>query len=816
MTELRDTLQETLGAAFTVERELGGGGMSRVFVVRDHSLDRRIVVKVLPPELAASVSVDRFKREIMVVAALQHPHVVGVLSAGETDGLPYFTMPFVEGESLRARIDRGGKVPVREAVSILKDVARALAFAHERGIVHRDIKPDNVLLAAGSACVTDFGVAKAVVSSRDGIAASTTGGTLTLIGTSLGTPAYMAPEQAAADPTTDHRADIYAFGVMAYQMLAGKLPFDSRTPQALLAAHLTETPAPIETLSPDVPARLSGLVMKCLEKEREARPQTAREIVDALEDPAVISGTYSGAYVAARPANARSQRLLTAAVVLLLALFVGGGGYALARAKRTPTAAPAQAGLATAPAPAPAKSLVVLPLVSIGRDSADAYLADGMTSELITALSRVRGLRVASRTASFAMRDRYASAESIGKALNVSMLLEGTVQRQRNRLRVTARLVNTADGFTLWSDMYERELRDVFAVQDEISGAIAETLGEQIGGGESADARGTSSLDAYDQYLRGRYFFQKRGAPSLRRALALFQSAVKKDSSYARAYAGMADVYALLPLYDRVKPDSVFPLALAAANRAVQLDTALAEAYASRAAILNASWHWAEAEKDFQRAVALDPRYTPALQWYGEHLLVRGRANESVESLHRAAQLDPLSPVIAASYATALSVAGKRDEAIAQAHRAVELDSSSTVARLMLGTVLTYAGRPQDAIKELEVGLGLGLAAAPVQAMLGYAYAAAGERDRALALLQEIQARTDGDADAAAAHVYLALGDTAQALAGLERAAAKHAAFFSAESMAAPIFDPIRGSARFAHVLQVTGLDGVLSSRAPR
>jgi len=813
VSELRETLETTLGGGYVVERELGGGGMSRVFVVLERALGRRIVVKVLSPELAATVSVDRFKREIMTVAALQHPHIVGVLSAGETDGLPYFTMPFVDGESLRARIERGGKLSVREAVSVMKDVARALSYAHERGVVHRDIKPDNVLLAAGSATVTDFGVAKAVATSKESQSLSSTSssGTLTLIGTSLGTPAYMAPEQAAADPSTDHRADIYAFGIMSYEMLTGAAPFHSKTPQALLAAHLTEAPRPLGDVNPEVPARLAALIARCLEKERENRPQSAREIVEALEDPAIISGTYSSPSMPAARKRVGTSRRAFAGVAA--AVLVVTGAFALGRARATstkPSAAVTQSGTPAAPA----KSLVVLPLVSIGADSAGAYLADGMTSELITALSRIPGLRVASRTASFGIKERGVSASEIGKALNVSMLLEGTVQRERNRLRVTARLVNTSDGFMLWSDMYEREVRDVFSVQDEISGAIAETLGERMASADSAtQSHGTTNRQAYDLYLRGRYNFEKRGAVSLHRALALFNDAVKEDSTYALAYAGIADVYALLPLYDRTSPDAAFPQALRAASRAVELDSTLAEAYASRATLLNASWRWTQAEEDFKRAVRLDSAYAQAYQWYGEHLLVRGRIRDAVDMLTRAATIDPSSPVIAASLATALAISGRNDDAIARARRAVDLDSSSAVARMMLGAVYAYAGKAKEAVPELEVALGLGPDAAPVQGMLGYAYAQSGERERAQALARELETRSDGDAAAALAHIRLGLGDTAQALGDLERALAKHAAFFSAESMASPVFTPLRGNARFRAILEAAGLAEILQAR---
>jgi eukaryotic-like serine/threonine-protein kinase len=278
---LRDQLQQTLGGSYTLERELGGGGMSRVFLAEEAALGRKVVIKVLPPEIAAGVSIERFRREIQLAARLQHPHIVPVLSSGEMQGVPYYTMPFVEGESVRARLARSGALAITEAIGILRDVAKALAYAHERGIVHRDIKPDNVLLSGGSATVADFGIAKAIAAAR---AEGETGpATLTQIGSSLGTPAYMAPEQAAADPATNHRADIYAFGCMAYEMLTGRPPFTAKTPQRLLAAQMSDAPEQIMALRPDTPPQLAELVMHCLAKDADARPQQAADLVRVLD-----------------------------------------------------------------------------------------------------------------------------------------------------------------------------------------------------------------------------------------------------------------------------------------------------------------------------------------------------------------------------------------------------------------------------------------------------------------------------------------------------------------------------------------------------
>jgi tetratricopeptide (TPR) repeat protein len=315
MTPLREQLQRTLGTAYRLERELGGGGMSHVFVAEEVALRRQVVVKVLPPEVAAGVNADRFKREIQLAARLQHPHIVPVLSSGEMEGVPYYTMPFVEGESIRARLVRSGALAIGEVVGYLRDVAKALAYAHERGIVHRDIKPDNVLLSGGSATVTDFGIAKAIQAARgDG---GTHQPTLTSLGSSIGTPAYMAPEQAAADPATNHRADIYAFGCMAYELLAARPPFVEKTPQKLLAAHMSDTPEPIKKLRPDTPDTLADLVMRCLSKDADARPQSAHELLATLDNV-----TSAGGYAAMPPVLLGGQGMMLKALGAYAAAFI--------------------------------------------------------------------------------------------------------------------------------------------------------------------------------------------------------------------------------------------------------------------------------------------------------------------------------------------------------------------------------------------------------------------------------------------------------------------------------------------------------------
>jgi serine/threonine-protein kinase len=474
---LADNLQQHLGSAYTLERELGGGGMSRVFVADDVALGRKVVVKVLPPGLAASVSVERFKREILLSAALQHPNIVPVLSAGEIEGLPYFIMPYIAGESLRARIQRG-PLSVRETVTIMKDVARALQFAHGKGIIHRDIKPDNILLSAGAAVVTDFGVAKALAASRDQRGVTTSGATMTGVGISLGTPQYMAPEQAAADPNTDHRADLYALGTVAYEMLAGAPPFHGRTPQALLAAQLTEPPAPITQRRYDIPPALSELIMRCLEKSPAQRPRSANEVVRALDDVGVTSGAYSGAHAAPVSARARKRRSWRIAVGAVGLVVVLAAAFAMSRLPRAGQA-PASPPILLPPAPQ-TRAIAVLPLASIGSDAGDMQIAAGMTSALTNGVSSLDRVRVASETAAAAAKAQATSLSDIARLLNVTTLLEGSVQRQRERLRVNVRVVNVPNDSTIWAGTFDGTTADVFKVQDEMTRAVVTALQSRI------------------------------------------------------------------------------------------------------------------------------------------------------------------------------------------------------------------------------------------------------------------------------------------------------------------------------------------------
>jgi serine/threonine-protein kinase len=451
--ELLRRLQAHVGDAYTVETEMGGGGMSRVFLARDHALNRKVVIKVLPQSLAATVSVDRFRREIMLAAKLQHPHIVPVLAAGELGELPYFVMPFIEGESLRARIQRG-PLSVRETVGIMRDVARALAFAHRLGIVHRDIKPDNILLSAGSAVVTDFGVAKALTDARNP-AHHGGGSTMTAAGVSLGTPQYMAPEQAAADPHTDHRADIYALGIVGYEMLAGVPPFHGRSQHELLRAQLTEPPQPLSSRRYDVPVALANVIMQSLEKSPDARPRQAGDIVRVLESSEAVSGEFAAPGSVGRKRQARRAWMAVAAILVIGAL--GYFGLASTRPK----------------APATANRLEMYWLETIGTER-DTVLSRTITTDLSNALASVAGLRLTPPV------DPLALLPADSTRGPSAMRLAGTVQREGDRVRVNLRLSKIINDSTLWTGRFDGLRTDLLGLEDSVAAGATDGVRRQL------------------------------------------------------------------------------------------------------------------------------------------------------------------------------------------------------------------------------------------------------------------------------------------------------------------------------------------------
>ncbi|MDQ6718305.1 MAG: protein kinase [Gemmatimonadota bacterium] len=780
--DLAARLRETLGSTYRIERELPAGGMSRVFLAEEVALGREVVVKVLPADFAAGVSAERFSREIQLAAKLQQANIVPLISFGVVDALPYYTMPYVAGESLRTKLSSSGALSVSQSLGILRDVARALTYAHERGIVHRDIKPENVLLSGDAAVVTDFGIAKAINASISGDS-----GTLTMTGTVVGTPAYIAPEQAAGDPATDHRADFYSFGCLAYELLSGHPPFSGKNPQALLMAHLTETPKAIGTLVPDLPPHVAQLISRCLEKLPAARPQSGREILQVLD---TVHSPLQSASSSESKFDKRYAFAIVAALVLL------AGGYATIRAR---------GGASDVAGTARAKAVAVLPFTNAGGDSADTYFADGMADELIAALGKVPVLSVASRRSAFALKQRSdLDITSIGRMLHVDAVLEGTVRRAGDRLRVTAQLTNTSDGLTLWSDSYERQAKDVFAVQDDITKSIVNALSLKLGNGQRQP---TTNLSAYDDYLRGSYALEQRGA-GVRKSVEFLNSAIAKDSAFARAYGKLSEALQLLPYFAGVSAASVEKQTIAAANRALALDSTDAEAHIGLALAMGHSFHWNEEERQYRLAIAADTNNAVARTQYGRHLLQVARIPEAIVQLKRAIALDPLSGTQAVWLATATGLNGDSASALHEALDAVARFQNLDLAKLQTAYELIRWGRFAEAQKLVEVlPASLGF-----RGQSGYILGKSGDTPGALALIRELKAMPDPTwlVHTALVYSYLGVNDTTQALNELERAVKTREILPKWMPLGHPMFDPIRGSPRFAAALSDFGLDSRL------
>ncbi|HVF39784.1 MAG TPA: protein kinase [Gemmatimonadaceae bacterium] len=775
---LLEQLQQSLGSAYTIDRELGGGGMSRVFLATENRFNRKVVVKVLSPELLAGVSAERFEREIQLAARLQQANIVPLLATGDTNGLPYFTMPFVEGESLRTRITAQNKFSITETVSILRDVARALSYAHAAGIVHRDIKPDNVLLSHGAAVVTDFGIAKALSDSRKEADSSS----LTQTGTSLGSPAYMAPEQVAGDPSVDHRADLYAFGCMGYELLAGEQPFSAESPQRILAAHLTRKPRPIESLRPDVPGSLAALIMRCLEKEPADRPASATDILTALESVST-SDPILPATPARAPRNLNVRRIAVAAGALLLVTVAG---------------ASIRKFYGTGGSSSIDKSVAVLPLTNLSGDKANDYFGEGLAEEITGAIAKA-GVRVVGRRSAFTLAAKGASAGEIARQLHVGNVLQGSVQRSGDQVRISVSLISAPDETVVWSEKYDRPIKDVFAVQDEIARAVAGELKIKLSGGQRLRNVDTQNPEAHSAYLQGLYLWNRRNSTVLRQSIARFAEAVRLDPNYAQAYGGMAMAYVVMPAYDDIGSTDMLNRSREAAMRALALDSQNVQALTALGYVEALQYRNAISEKTFKRAIAADSSFATGHFWYGLLLLQQMRNEEALAAITHARTLEPASLVINTAVTQALYDMRRYDEAERSGRTVLELDSAFQLGIVDLAKVLIEQGKTTMAIPMLEPIIDRpGFSRLEKVGVLAYALAKGGRINDAKAMLRKevetpaIRLPTQRGMIAAA---YDATGDREKAIEVL-RAAVDDSDLWLAHYLSAAPYDDLRKDPR--------------------
>jgi serine/threonine protein kinase/cytochrome c-type biogenesis protein CcmH/NrfG len=782
---------QTIGH-YKISERIGSGGMGEVYLATDIAAGRRAALKILPTRFAGDVErLERFKQEARAIVALNHPNILTVYEIGEDHSTQYIASELIEGETLRQRLIPG-RMPLSEAIDVAIQVASALAAAHERGIVHRDIKPENIMLRPdGYVKVLDFGIAKLagqevpVTLPRDEALLMVE----TNLGSILGTVRYMSPEQACG-ALVDKSADIWSLGVVLYEMVTGHAPFTGDTPQEVMSAILEKDPPPLTSYIAAPPAELQLIISKTLRKDREERYHNAHELLQALKDfRHKLEVEADLARVTAAPSWLRWTRSPAALTlgVLATALVLALPFY---RHRNLTTSVP------------PEKSIAVLPFLDLSETKDQEYFCDGISEEILEALAKVEGLRVVSRTSSFSFKAKRANATEIGEKLNVANVLEGSLRREGNRVRVTAELINTRSGFHLWTETYDRQLEGVFALEDEITRAIVDSLKIKLA--VSLPAQVQRNTEVYDLYLQGLYFSNKGSEEDLRRALSFFQRAVEKDPTFARAWTGIAKVwYFLADVY--VKPLDAYPASKEAALKAIALDEKDAEAhcYLSEAKRV-LDWDLAGADAELKRALELDPNSAPAHFFSALLPLFRGELKEGLRLVLEAEKLDPVSPII--SYvATAAYLANDQvDDAISEGQRTLQLDPNYFYLDSDLAAAYREKGNFAEAIalytKAQE-------ATHLPSSGLAITYARMGRQTEAQNILvQLLQAREKRYVSAPViAAVYVAFGEKEEAFRWLERGFAEHSGILQWIAFL-PEFRPLRSDARFPQLLQRIGV----------
>ncbi len=729
-----------LGDRYTIERELGHGGMATVYLAEERKHGRKVAIKVLRPELTASVDANRFTREIQIVARLSHPHIVPLIDSGDADGVLYYVSAYVPGGSLRDRLERDGKLPIDDALRIAGEIGAALTYAHRNDFVHRDVKPENILFAEGLAVLADFGIATAC--SEAGAAA------ITGAGLAIGTPAYMSPEQASGESNVGARSDVYSLGCVVYEMLAGRPPFQGRSPRATMVQHLTATPQAVRSLRPEVPPPVETAIARALAKNPADRFESVSDFVAALT------------------ADDGSRRF----------------------------------------SPSATRAIAVLPFVNASPDPDNDYLSDGITDELIDALAKVTGLRVASRTSVFALKGKPQDVRAIGALLGTTVVLEGTVRKMGQRLRITAQLANANDGRVLWSQRYDRELDDVFVIQDEIARTIVSTLRATYFAdlAPPQPKRYTDNVVAYGLYLRGRFEWNKRTTEGITEAIRYFEAAIAEDPGYALAYTGLADSYALQLDYRNVAVADGLERAKHYARKALELDETVAEAHASLAWVLFIyDWDWPGAERAFRRAIELNPHYASAHQWYAFLLASQGKCEEGLVAAHTALELDPSSVSMRRTIGWLYYYARRYDQARDHLARAIEMNPTAEESYRVLGFVLAEQGNLREAERVLREAVALPGSVSYATSALAYVLARAGRTADAECLLTDLTRLADDGyvSPVAFAIVHIGLGNADAAIDWVERAHAERRGWLVYLTVN-PLLDTIRHHPRFALLLE--------------
>jgi serine/threonine-protein kinase len=746
---------------YRIIEKLGEGGMGVVYKAQDTRLGRCVALKFLPDHLLTNPqSIGRFRREACAISALNHQNICTLYDIGEEQDQPFIVMEFLEGHTLASHVKEGpfedGKL-----VELATQIVGALGAAHEKGIIHRDIKPANVFVAEnGQIKLLDFGLAKLMEQpphAQTGVPGSRTEGPLTAPGVGVGTPCYMSPEQ-LLNKELDARSDIFTVGVLLYEMATGELPFKGKDMWGVFKAILNDSPKPPRQENPNLPEQLDLIILKALEKERGQRYQSAAELAADLEQL--------------------------------------GKGEALTHARVASQSQDHQ------------PSIAVLPFINMSPDPENEYFGDGLAEELINALVQLRGLRVAARTSAFSFKAAQQSISDIGRQLHVDSILEGSVRKVGKRIRVTAQLINTADGYHLWSEIYDREMEDIFDLQDEITHAIVEKLKVKLEShsGSRHVKRHTENVEAYNLYLKGRYQLNQRTEQSLVKAIECFEQAVSEDPVYAMPHAGLAEAYILLNvdcprLFCERNPAELVAKARRAARRAIDLGGSSAEAHVALALVnFRLDWDWEAAEEEFRRAIELDEEFATAHHQYAMFLSSLGRLDEALVQIRRAHELDSLSPIIATAVGRILHFCRRYDEAIEQCQRTVEVNPQFPGAYFDLGLAYIEKGRHSEAISAFKK---MGeLTGNQNSGLMLLAWGRMGQEEKASEILEELSEKSNGQyvPPLSLAFLNMELGNLDRAMDLLEKGYAvrdSNLLYLQCE----PAFDPLRDDPRFQKLL---------------
>jgi len=776
--------------SYEILSPLGAGGMGEVYRARDHRLDRDVAIKVLPEAFASDPeALRRFEREAKAVAALSHPNILAIHEFGDSGGVRFAAMELLEGETLRDRLKRAA-LGWRKAAEIAAAIADALTAAHAKGIVHRDLKPENIFLTSGGLVkVLDFGIAQVSLKRpvREPAADAETELVHTTPGVVMGTVGYMSPEQLRGEPV-DGRSDIFSLGCLLYEMVSGQKAFGRKSAAESITAVLKEDPPELAGSGRQVPTDVDRVITHCVEKRPEERFQSARDLAFALRTIASTTGVFPA--VAKAPQGKRHKAIWAAgAAMVLLGLFF----FWLLTGQSNK-----------------ARSVAVLPFVNASGDPNAEYLSDGITEGIINNLARLPNLAVMSRSSVYRYKRPDVDPQAAGRELKVEAVLMGRVTRRGEQLSVSAELVETRSNRQIWGEQYNRGLTDVMAIQEQISQEISDKLRVRLTGEDKKllSKRFTENSEAYGLYLKGRYAWNKQTLDGMQTGIEFFQQAIKKDSHYALAYAGLADAYALLADYNVLPAKEVMPRAKTAAMKALEIDDAIPEAHASLGwAKLTLDWDWPGAEKEFKRSIELNPNYATAHEWYGEYLTTAGRGDEARASMKRAQEIEPASLPISVAVASTFYYTRQYDQAIDQCRRALLMDPQFKGAHVFLGRALEQKESYAEAIAELKQALQLSEGDSNELAALGQAYAQSGNRAEAQKTLGELKqrsARTYVQPMWIAA-IYAALGDKEEAINWLRQAVGDRSVWLIYLRVE-PSFDSLRQDPRFTDLVRQAGL----------